>query len=50
MQDIEPRNQRERVSLRGWRSKDARLVELAHLDQWRSMRDTSGWEDALEKV
>lgn len=31
-------NQRERVSLKGWRAKDWRLIELADLREWRSMR------------
>ena len=41
-------NEREKVSTKGWRSKDARLIELADLRHWRTMRDTSGWVDVRE--
>jgi hypothetical protein len=45
---MEAVNQRERVSLSGWRSKDARLIELGDIRHWRTMRDTSGWVDVRE--
>lgn len=32
-------NLRERISAKGWQTKDTRLIELAHLDEWRSMTE-----------
>jgi len=31
-------NQRERVSRKGWLAKDRRLISLAELGEWRSVR------------
>lgn len=47
---LELANQRERVSGKGWREKDRRLIELAHLDHWRSMHTEREWRDVLGEV
>jgi hypothetical protein len=36
---VECVNRRERVSQRGWRTKDRRLIALATLPEWRSIRE-----------
>lgn len=43
---MEPVNQRERVSRRGWLSKKTRLIHLAEIDEWRSRREGE-WRDVL---
>ena len=43
---MELANQRERVSGKGWRSKETRLIELAHLDHWRSRQ----WGETVQIV
>jgi hypothetical protein len=35
---MEAVNQRERVSVKGWRSKNPKLIALADLREWRSIR------------
>lgn len=42
-----PVNRRERISQRGWRLKDWRLIKLGEVTEWQSIRDTSDWRGAF---
>jgi hypothetical protein len=46
---MEYANQRERVSGKGWKTKDVRLIELAHIDEFRSIQEEPEWRDVLKE-